>query len=226
MSLAIYSPKPVAYVDQSHTSEADHLKAYADLNIPWPPDFDETFIKKTKALGSSSRMREILYLREKVCGEACAAKPGDLTVADLNLSLEWGSWCERHLPCIACSSLLWIRGRTLQGTTVDRMLVGEEVLNIQGFEKGEQHLALAGLSFKQTMDLAGNAFASDSFRRVLLAGIITFDFAAAIKRAEARETGDTENSVGSEGDWIDEDDEEEDDDCEDDEHALDMDMDA
>ena len=103
-----------------------------------------------------------------------------LQARGLNMAMHWGREVEQQLPCISSTSSLWARGPcqlgVLRGQTVDRMIIGAEVLAAQGVCHFLQAQCKPGFSFNNTqkMDLAGNAFN---------AAVVTPVFAAMVARA-------------------------------------------
>jgi hypothetical protein len=174
-----------------------HLGVFTESDLEWPPTFCQEFLGRTKCLRNSRRMQEILYLDETMNSEETL--DGPLRARDLNLSYDWGSWFEGYTPCIVSTSQMWIRGRARTGERVDRILLGEEALALQGYGYEDQCPVTHALTNKQRVDLAGNAFTAESFCKVVLASLLTFDFQQAmLNSAEADDGIDDSDECGGE----------------------------
>jgi site-specific DNA-cytosine methylase len=149
--------------------EVDHLEAFTTIGLAYPPVFSESFNEKTRALAHSTRMRELVFLETARWGHA--DKMDTVWVRDLNMSESWGSTVERKSPCIVSTSMMWVRGMLAPGRFVDRLLLGEECLALQGVSFEWQRNA-KGFSFALNMDLAGNAFTAEVLGAVLLAALM------------------------------------------------------
>ena len=99
-------------------------------------------------------MQEILFLEETLSGPAESLKT--LRCRDLNMTMGWGKWCESSVPCVVSSATLWLRGPH-PGGTIDRLLCGKELLQLQGFDAHRQEASHA-FAHRDKVDLAGNAF--------------------------------------------------------------------
>ena len=113
----------------------------------------ESFQAKRACL--SSRAQEILYLDEQLFGEAKDLEC--FRCRDLNMTMSWGNWRENITPCIVSTGILWLRG-SCGGRTVDRLLSGRELLQMQGFDARKVSKTGHAFSQKEMVDLAGNAF--------------------------------------------------------------------
>jgi site-specific DNA-cytosine methylase len=153
--------------------EDDHLDAYTHAKLVWPPTFTDEFVRKTKCIGNSQRMCEILNLGEASTSAAEATR--GLYVRDLNLSLSWGRWVHEKTNCIVSSSVPWVRGTTTHGmisSTIDRKMLGEECLSLQGLSYELQTDFIRNLDWAKKMDLAGNMFSAETFCAYLLSALV------------------------------------------------------
>ena len=49
------------------------------------------------------------------------------------MTMAWGKWRESQVPCVVSTGVLWLRGPR-PGGTIDRLLSGKELLQLQGFD--------------------------------------------------------------------------------------------
>ena len=144
--------------------EVDHLQAFHNAGLTWPPNLSCDFEAKTQSL-RSSREKELVHLDEHLSGSheilTC------LKIRDVNLSYGWGSEETNACPTILESSVMHVRGWKSASKDVEapsehicRVLSGEELLSIQGFgpqwqlRYPEWHF----WSHQDKVKLAGNAF--------------------------------------------------------------------
>ena len=129
---------------QPREYEVDHLQAFQQAHMAWPPTFTDSFLERTVHL--SQRMKEIVFYDQATVNES-----DEEAIRDLNMSFNWGSWQLEHSPCVVSTSHMWLRKR---GTS----MAPSEALALQGFSHCVQKTCEPPLSCAQTMDLAGNAF--------------------------------------------------------------------
>jgi hypothetical protein len=95
------------------TYMVDHLEAYgtaSPVGIQWPPVLPDLFLAKmVGGFATSRRMQELIWFDEQVRGAACDLTDG-LVVRDANLSKSWGCAKLGQVPCIAQSSVMYVRG--------------------------------------------------------------------------------------------------------------------
>ena len=166
--------------------EADHLLAYREMSLTWPPDFkeDPSFLDRADYL--CNRQLEVAwYIARQYEQRGTKVE----TTRDLNMSLSWQqdkTSLDAH--CLVSTSRPWLLLR-------QRSMCGAEALTLQGFP--ESYLKSYPTSFTdpQLLDLAGNAF--NGF--VLLAAISAFfgtcDLSAAIAVHESFLPAPTDNEV-------------------------------
>ena len=145
--------------------EVDHLEAFNQAGMVWPPNLDEYPEMKaamTKAK-LTQREQELAFYYERM--EPLDAESEVEMVHDLNLSMKFGSHAPPGLsPCIACSSLLWMRRRL-------RPIKGTEALRIQGVGEIDSTFVISN---KKLMVFAGNAFNGFTFGAVFIAAMANF----------------------------------------------------
>ena len=96
--------------DKIESYEIDHLEAFESKGMQWPPQLPATFLQKMVGqFASSRRMQELIWFDESVNGSADSIKEG-LVVRDANLSKSWGCAKSGSIPCIAQSSVMYVRG--------------------------------------------------------------------------------------------------------------------
>ena len=145
--------------------EVDHIDAFHDLKILWPPTFSRAFEAKTEGL--PRRMQELVYYMEKVVEKFPSQAASTLTVRDIMMSMPWGY--HQHggsIPCLVASSVMWLHGDGKSDLPyLSRQLTGQEALALQGFSHKIQKVISyihkgqsLTLTQKQLRDLAGNAF--------------------------------------------------------------------
>lgn len=102
--------------------EVEHLRAYRELQLQWPPEFTPEFEQKAACL--TRRQQECLFYMEERFGPLSEAK--ELICRDLHMSQEWGSFKSDCLPCIVSTSTLWMRGQVqdCHGVRVLKDIVG------------------------------------------------------------------------------------------------------
>lgn len=177
--------------------QVQHLGAFTEMNLHWPPKYDEEFLDKTGRL--TDRQREVLFYEEMTKGQTSTLNT--LFSKDLQLSIDWGS--DRHdvLPCIVSTSLMWVRGPLSNSPSsefpdfIDRLLTGSELLNIQGLPYQIQNKSTVVLSNAQKSDLAGNAFCGAVISPILAALVAYAPLPAAFKMrmeifADRKKAGD------------------------------------
>jgi site-specific DNA-cytosine methylase len=165
--------------------EINHLSAYSENGLAWPPTFSDAFLAKTTCL--SLRQQQILHFDEMT--EGFAEMLEQLVVRDLNMTIEWGHTRKDVLPTIVSSSVVWVRGCYLKNgvmTVIDRKVCGAELLNVQGFpltlqDAGGSRSSEVEFSEKGKVDLAGNAFCAGHLIPVLSALIACAPWAEAFQ---------------------------------------------
>ena len=153
--------------------EVEHLEFYSQAKVAWPPALPEAFVAKASCL--PRRMQEILFLEERLFGPAESLKT--LRCRDLNMTMGWGKWRESGVPCVVSSAALWLRGPRLGGT-IDRLLCGKELLQLQGFDAHRQESPHV-FAHKDKVDLAGNAFCAPILLAVVSAVVACVDWQVA-----------------------------------------------
>ena len=133
--------------------EVEHLEHYSQARVAWPPVLPQAFVAKASCL--TTRAQEVLFLEETLSGPAESLQT--LKCRDLNMTMGWGKWRESQVPCVVSTSVLWLRGPR-PGGTIDRLLSGKELLQLQGFDAHRQEETPHGFTQKDKVDLAGNAF--------------------------------------------------------------------
>jgi site-specific DNA-cytosine methylase len=165
--------------------EIEHLEAYYNAGLQWPPEFDPAFLIKTGCL--TLRQQQMLWLVEQTQGQACTAKA--LMVRDLNMSATWQVDREDFTPCIVSSATLWIRGpRNIlipEEGFVDRCMAGLELLALQGLDFERFEIGELAFSHLELTDLAGNAFCAAVLYPIFTALIACAPLADAIRIAKA-----------------------------------------
>ena len=123
-------------------------------------------------------MQEILYQDEQLVGEAKNLEC--LRCRDLNMTMNWGVWRENVTPCIVSTGILWLRG-SCGGRTVDRLLSGRELLQLQGFDARKAGKMAHAFSQKEMVDLAGNAFCGPVLYPIVTALVACVPWATAFR---------------------------------------------
>ena len=161
----------------------EHLDVYSQHKLLWPPVFPESFQAKRACL--SSRAQEILYLDEQLFGEAKDLEC--FRCRDLNMTMSWGNWRENITPCIVSTGILWLRG-SCGGRTVDRLLSGRELLQMQGFDARKVSKTGHAFSQKEMVDLAGNAFCAPVLYAVVTGLVACVPWATAFRAKHIPQT--------------------------------------
>jgi site-specific DNA-cytosine methylase len=142
--------------------DVDHLQAYGQADLEWPPQFSEEFQKQTGHL--TRRMQEIIWYHMHLIHKGMAGSKKELpsSFMDINYSISWARMVEDRVPCLVGSSRIWCfspQGNDVALQAAGRDMAGEEALALQGFSIQAQNPAvLKGFMPKELMDLAGNAF--------------------------------------------------------------------
>ena len=189
--------------------ETEHLQMFNSAGLDWPPTLYEEFEAKTIGLGSSRRMRELVYYDEKTLGSA-----NDLTqlaVRDVNLSAQWGKVCEGEASCIASSTVLWVRGPRTHFVAgeefqerrspeiVDRVACGAELMRVNGWSEAfERHGQPSSGRYTNKFkgQMAGNMMTSGVLSALFTAIVATTPLASAIAKVNAPgASGDSGNVV-------------------------------
>ena len=138
-----------------------HLQLYLQNGLEWPPDWSSVPELDAASAPLPDRAREVIFYQEHVMKlqHAEAAE----SVHDVNMSLGWASTALDCMPCIVCSSTMWLSKER-------RQVFGGELLAAQGFPAPK----LISVFFHEELTtLAGNAF--NGFV-ALAAGTATFCF--------------------------------------------------
>ena len=128
----------------------DHLQAYQEEGLSWPPNMPPAFAARCEHL--PERQREVAFFQAcRHRGQSGQDNTGE-TVHDLNYNIDWKSGMLMLCPTIVCSSSLWLRIRM-------RSVCGEEALRLQGFPRKLAALTSdMSMGMTQKMELAGNSF--------------------------------------------------------------------
>ena len=148
MKTDIASRASIRLQKQTKDYEVDHMQAFQEQSLQYPPTMAPELKIATASLGR--RMSEKVYLFEHFyAGEVVE------TVHDLNLSHPWSVIAKGEIcPCVVSTSRLWfLKAR--------REVSGPEALSLQGFDFHRQNtIKTNGERFNtsEIMDLSGNAF--------------------------------------------------------------------
>eukprot|EP00974_Lingulodinium_polyedra_P129358 11209724-Lingulodinium_polyedra.AAC.1 len=167
--------------DKKYSEE--HLNAFTEAQLQWPPVMPEAFLNKVAQL--SNRGRELLWYQEQVNGLADSLE--HLVTQDLNVTFGWSRPCLGRTPCIVSTSTLWVRGpaQCNEGRrVVDRLLTGTELLHLQGLSPRLQAKATEAFSFKEKTDLAGNAFNAAVMFSLITAAVACLPHSSVYKKQD------------------------------------------
>lgn len=116
--------------------ETDHLTAFQERGLPWPPNFSNEFTDKTSHL--CRRKAEIVWYYENTESSEELVD----ALCDINFSIAWSKLTHGRTACLVGSSHVWCFGRSFDSDfgTVDGIdLAGEEALALQGFSLQAQN---------------------------------------------------------------------------------------
>ena len=140
------------------TFEVDHLQAFQEAGLEWPPTLHGGFLEKTK--GVSDRAKQLVYYMEKVHGVPAAGE-AEVTF-DCNMTIGWATPTVGKTPCLASTSRIWCLRTGCE-------LRGEDCLHLQGFDRSvlqQPNPRLRGpWTREKLVDLAGDSFACHGQRR-------------------------------------------------------------
>ena len=122
-----------------------HLELFMQEGLEWPPDWSLCPEADQASQHLPERARDIIYFHSLCKRE----DPQIETVHDVNMSMGWGGQAESAVPCIVCTSKMWLR-------LEQRQLYGGELLALQGCPY--YHLHHDRFSHDEMTVLAGNAF--------------------------------------------------------------------
>jgi site-specific DNA-cytosine methylase len=160
------------------TTEVDHIQAFEEADLPWPPKWDGQFQEKVQHL--CPRMAQVVYFFEQMAlntlkTEGKSPVNFKLQVGDVNMSMKWCRFLEDTIPCLVGSSHMWLL-QALEHNGCDykrlggRDMIGEEALNLQCFpQQALNQEFMSKLSPRDAMDLAGNAFCGAKCAAVITA---------------------------------------------------------
>lgn len=90
----------------------EHLSAFTEVGLQWPPAFDSDPAFVAKVSGLPRRQQELVWFAEHTEGQAEVLK--HWRAQDINMTIDWGRSRQAVVPCIASKSSVWIRGRVEQ----------------------------------------------------------------------------------------------------------------
>ena len=184
--------------DKCQKFELDHMHAYQNNKLPWPPTYTVIFEKKAKPVGHSARMTQLLFLDEKVTGPTESLDA--LYTRDLNMSGGWGKEKKGSLSCVVSSSWVWVRGLLEEGDGdkpplfIDRLMTGNELLAVQGMSHEWLHPHIVDeLSLKELITMAGNMFNVETLAAVALSALFALPVAEAVSLYNADGCSDSQS---------------------------------
>ena len=138
--------------------EADHLTAFQEAHLPWPPIFTEKFTDKTRYL--CRRKAEIVWYYENSRDKEVLAD----AFCDINYSIAWSKLTISRTACLVGSSHVWCFGRSVDcdfmGEQQGLDLAGEEAMALQGFSVQSQNKTTTGeISPQDTVPLSYSSHA-------------------------------------------------------------------
>ena len=148
------------------TYEIDHMDAYIGAGLAYPPSMPADFLQEFA--GYTRRLKELIYFLRMTQGPAWEMTD-TLVFRDINMSLPYGKNEVNVCPCLVSTNIMYCRGSFRdahnKSHTIDRVLTGQEILSLQGFDLDKQvasmsKVSLRRFSFAEYADLGGNAFAA------------------------------------------------------------------
>ena len=112
--------------------ESDHLSAFTEAGLAWPPTLTDEFRRKTAHL--CRRRVELVYFLEQTLPWGVLKH----SYADINYSTNWISVATGKLQCLVVSSHIWCFGRAMHAYDESQEKAGidlapEEALALQGW---------------------------------------------------------------------------------------------
>eukprot|EP00974_Lingulodinium_polyedra_P038365 3676977-Lingulodinium_polyedra.AAC.1 len=92
--------------------EEDHLDAYREKGLVWPPNYqlaDATFMKWTSLLPRRAREVAFFYMYQPQDADNKKDESCLFAVHDLTVNIKWKSKAMNISPCAVCSSNMWLR---------------------------------------------------------------------------------------------------------------------